>query len=290
MSTPKDYNARVLADGDLEPSQLTTLTLAWQRDHDLDPDGKCGPLTRESLDNASTDTGRWSQAEISPFRWDDPSRARARSEVAGLCVHQASRVAVQKRLAMGMTHEEMLASIALHYRATTGTHYMVDTEGRRIQLGSELQVAYGVGMLDQIAAETETGYQPPARWRDRWPTVENPSDICALRGDARRLANPWLVHIELVPYAEGVDWFSIAQHRAVADLAIRLQKLGEWPRTDDTGLRWWDQIGRVVDHESLSPVTRYTRGRDPQGWDPGVARAAPRFDWELMLSMIEKQS
>ena len=279
MTKADRYNRGVLDADLLSGNQLTTLTEHWQGSHaNLVVDGKCGPLTRKSLSaSGESDTGWWDLVELSVTAWDAPDRARPRGQIAGLCVHQTSRPAVAVRLKRGMSHEEMLDDIARHYRRTGGTHYMADTEGQRLQLGSELQVAHGVGMTEQLAAESRPGYQPPARWRKRWPSLANPSEICA-RWHTRRLANPWLVHIELVPCPEGDHWFSHSQHQTVADLAIRLQQLGGWPG------RWWEQIGRVIDHESLSPETRYRFG---QGWDPGVARAVPRFDWELMIQMIE---
>tara|TARA_R110002153_G_scaffold1580_24_gene8223 strand:+ start:5103 stop:5747 length:645 start_codon:yes stop_codon:yes gene_type:complete len=49
-----DYNKQQLDNGDLTPAHITTLTTFWQEGHSgLSVDGKCGPATRESIEEQS---------------------------------------------------------------------------------------------------------------------------------------------------------------------------------------------------------------------------------------------
>jgi N-acetyl-anhydromuramyl-L-alanine amidase AmpD len=70
--------------------------------------------------------------------------------------------------------------------------------------------------------------------------------------------------------------YTTAQHDATAALA------------SDIAARWglpdkWHTSGRLATHEDISPLTRSHKGG---GWDPGVLRGSPWFDWHYFVERV----
>ena len=71
--------------------------------------------------------------------------------------------------------------------------------------------------------------------------------------------------------------FTKAQHDTAAFLAVDIAERKGWPDG------WW-LTPRLGAHEFFTPISRHNTGG---GWDPGITRAKPFFDFDYVQSVIE---
>lgn len=285
--TPRadSYNAREVAEGRILPAHLTALTRATQRVSGLDPDGYCGPQTRAVLDG-------WSPV-ATPSRkpWSGrPRPERWLGHVHGLVVHTTGSRIVKRAVKRGADPVRLAAA---YYERSTGTTYVIDYDGTIWQVASEHERAWGVGTHAQIAAERDPrGWQAVVSpvmarlWTDVWGTERTPLSILPAH------PNACMAHVEVVPLprarrlseaaAPGL-WYTEAQHRAVATLAVDIARRNDFAHIAN----WWlpGQHSRLVEHADITPASR----SDKHGsWDLGGRRLQPRFDWQRVFAACER--
>ncbi len=101
-----EYNTAQLGGGAITPSHVTSMTAAWQETHGLKADGKCGPLTRGSIESVTKELLNIGAPEHQPgtefhdrrkyaaqahgpeHEW--PVTDRPISQVTGICLHQTA--------------------------------------------------------------------------------------------------------------------------------------------------------------------------------------------------------
>jgi hypothetical protein len=164
-------------------------------------------------------------------------------------------------------------------------HYVIDFDGTIAQIADEHEKAMHVGfapaerqafLSGAWESKLSSGYV--AAWKARWPGVKSPAHM--FPGPS---PNNVYVGMEMLCWQEGCGGsprgvgmlYTSEQHRAAAALC------------NDIGNRWglppsWRSSPRMVCHEDVNPLTRTARG---QGWDPGVVRRNPSFDWPYFQSL-----
>lgn len=166
-------------------------------------------------------------------------------------------------------------------------HHIIGYDGRIAQVADEHEDAQHVGFpaADRAAfldgswsARLGPGYV--TRWRARWPGVKSPAHL--FPGSS---TNNVLVGMELLVWVPGCPGerpagslrYTPAQHESAGLLAADIADRWDFP----VG---WQRTGRLAAHEDLNPLARV---KDGQGWDPGVLRDSPWFDWRTMLEAID---
>ncbi len=179
-----------------------------------------------------------------------------------------------------------------YYSGSRGCHYVNGFRGNEggdlLQMASENEQAYGVGSGDQAKSiragrwEKDLPASLVKRWKDRWPGYSNPLDLLP----STKTVNPCALHVECIPLTP--DWekqgyerhggtlFTEDQHLTVVRLACDIAKRNGWKG------EWW-RTPRLLGHEDLTPINRHDKRG---GWDPGHLRAAPYFDWELVIKEL----
>ncbi len=279
MSRADQYNRRVLTEGRLTPSQATILTRRFQAEVGLETDGMLGPETQAVLDGWSPIAAR------SGSPWSGRPRSQSwHGQMYGLVVHTTGSGILRRAARNGI---DPVTQAVLWYENSKGTHYVIGYQGEIIQVASEHQLAYGVGMRDQRAAEDAPGGWESrlsadlvSRWRQRWTRlrIDRPSELFP-----GAEANTCYIHAEMPPLPEAQRgsgaadglWYTAAQHEAVARLASDIAR-----RNNFSGVPVWWRSSRIVGHEDLAPINR-------PGWDPGWLRAEPRFDWTIVYAEVE---
>lgn len=227
-----------------------------------------------------------SRYKIHPDNAKDRPR---KGKVFGLCVHTSGR-GVNKRAKREKKHVD---EVALDYYddAKYSTHYIVGIEDVW-QLTNDFERVQHVGFSDKKrgrnAAQLRQWYLsgkwakdlPKSfvqRWKEAWPGKKSPSHLFPSKYPSDDFVAAEVIPCEgfAAPIAPGY-LFTAAQHVSVALLAVDLSIRHNWPHG-------WASTSRLCTHESLGPHDRIARG---QGWDPGVLRAKPYFDWSVMQAQI----
>lgn len=229
--------------------------------------------------------GRSAIASVFPAALRD---VRDRTEpVWGVAMHCTGSGIVSQALARGADPFEYVVD---HYTSPDVpyfAHYVIGFDGRVAQIADEHEDAQHVGFApEQRAAFLDgswTSRLPPsyvAAWRERWPSYHSPAHL--FPGPS---PNNVFVGFEMVcwqtgcagaPRAPGM-LYTEAQHAAAAALSA------------DIAARWgfatgaWFSTGRMACHEDLNPLDRTSGG---QGWDPGITRSAPYFDWPSFIARL----
>ncbi len=193
----------------------------------------------------------------------------------GLCIHQTGRTLVQRAVRAGV--DPLEKAIAFYSGSPAWAHYVIGHEGDIIQFASERERAPHAGVpRAERALYLNGGWRsrvsPGAlrRWEARFPGVRSPSHLYPTRSP-----NDAYVGVELLPLPSGREWYTQAQYRALAALAVDVGERHHRPLMS--------AYGHLVGHEDVEPLTRWNRSG---GWDPGITRATPRFSWIRLLEEI----
>jgi N-acetyl-anhydromuramyl-L-alanine amidase AmpD len=205
--------------------------------------------------------------------------------VFGIAVHCTGSGIVSKALAHGADPFEYALGYYLRPESYFA-HYLIDFDGTIGQIADEHERAPHIGLTaadrDAYLSGRWKKKLPKAfvsAWTARWPQYRSPSHLYPGRSP-----NNAYVGMELLVWQEGCAGeprtpgakYTTTQHDAAAALAA------------DVARRWalpagWPSSGRLACHEDISPLTRTSKG---QGWDPGVLRAAPWFDWDYFEGRV----
>jgi hypothetical protein len=203
----------------------------------------------------------------------------------GVAVHCTGSGIVTKALAHGADCLEY--AVAYYQRGPYFAHYVIGFDGTIAQIADEHERAQHIGMTGPDRAAYLSGAWKARlprvftdAWAARWPGFKSPSHLYPTK-----LPNDSYVAFEMLVWQEGCPGtpraaglkYTTEQHDAAAALAA------------DIATRWgfplgWQRTGRLACHEDVSPLQRQKAGK---GWDPGVIRAQPWFDWDYLLSRIE---
>lgn len=245
-------------------------------------------------------TEGWSKVAIPVKKpWDDLDRPKGwQGALFGLVLHTTGSGLPAKAKEASMSP---LVRAVNYYTKEHGTHYVCGwrgLDGDLLQVANEREQAHGVGTGDQRASN-KTGWRkdlPPSmvkRWESRWGHLEanNPLELFP-----NKYVNSSYCHLEMIPcvfhyknklhtaaepMAPGLR-FTKDQHDAVVALTLDVAERNGWPIDTDTSPGWWES-GRFVGHEDVSPITRHVKAG---GWDPGLMRAKPWFDWDYVIDKI----
>lgn len=209
--------------------------------------------------------------------------------VYGVAVHCTGSGIVTKALAHGADPFEYAVAYYLRPDAYFA-HYLVGFDGTIAQIADEHERAPHIGLpaADRAAylGGTWKARVPKSfltrwtkRWTARWPQYKSPSHLYP--GSS---PNNAYVGVEMLlwqkgcagtPHAPGLK-YTTAQHDVIAALAADVADRWAFPAG-------WQATGRLACHEDVSPLSRTTASG---GWDPGVVRAAPWFDWAYVMEEI----
>ncbi len=169
-------------------------------------------------------------------------------------------------------------------------HYVVGFDGTIGQVADEMADAQHVGLTPEqrtlfLSGEWESKLPPEyvAAWHRRWPTKRSPAHL--FPGPS---TNNAYVGFELLCWLPGCGgqprgagfMYTDAQHEAAARLVADIAARWRWPAGWSTAAD-----GRVACHEDLNPLDRTSQG---QGWDPGVVRWKPYFDWPWFADRLRQ--
>lgn len=169
-------------------------------------------------------------------------------------------------------------------------HYVIGFDGTIACTADEHERAPHIGLTPEDAETYRSGAwekRAPSRfvslWKTRWASVVSPVHLFPKNPQGAYSPNSCYVGIELLVWLPGCPGaplrpgmlYTRAQHEAAAEL------------TKDIARRWGfrPEGSRVVCHEDVTPLTRTTKDG---GWDPGVLRDSPSFDWSLYLTHLRQ--
>ena len=75
----EDYNKRQMESGQFTDEMIAQLVTAWQKGHELDPDGYCGPDTQ------------WSLLDAQPIPSPDPDSSKAGLAALAVAIKQIGK-------------------------------------------------------------------------------------------------------------------------------------------------------------------------------------------------------
>ena len=226
------------------------------------------------------------QSELATAQVDHERDVQDRTiSVYGVAIHCTGSSIVDKALKEGADCLEY--AIAYYLRPDSYfAHYVIGFDGTIAQIADEHERAMHIGLLaaDRSAylGGTWKARLPRAfvdAWVARWPAQKSPSHLYP--GPS---PNNAYVGIELLvwndrcpgsPHGAGLR-YTTAQHDAAAVLASDIA--GRWQLPAG-----WQDTGRLACHEDISPLTRTNKAG---GWDPGVLRAPPWFNWDYFVGRL----
>lgn len=221
---------------------------------------------------------------------------KRKNKLFGLCVHTSGSGVVKKAKAKGISPDE----IALDYydSAKYSTHYVAGHRGY-YQLTDVMEQVSHVGYTDgvggRMSGSQRRAWYHSGKWAEALPTFAK-----RFRKIHPSASSPSALHpspfpsmdyaaIELIPCTMGYGdalgpgyKYSLAQHTAVALIALELAEEYGWPDDFEMG-------GRLSCHEELGPHARigsYANPRDGDCWDPGRYRETPWISWETIQQWI----
>lgn len=213
---------------------------------------------------------------------------RRKGRVRGLCLHTSGR-GILKKAVGGKTPDQ--AALEYYAKAKYSTHYVLGLE-RTWQLTNDHERISHVGYLrpGMTAAAVKKWYSSGAwekelpkafvaRWHAMFPEHASPAHLIP---EGYQTPSDAFVAAELIPctgFAEPIRpgyLYTASQHVQAAFLAVDLAARHGWERG-------WLTSGCVATHEALAPHDRAKAG---QGWDPGILREKPWFDWEFFKAQV----
>ena len=220
---------------------------------------------------------------LSPLR----ALTARQSALYGVAVHCTGSGIAHAALAAGRgTADEVMAVYG--NPANYCPAYVVDLDGAILQIADESGHANHVGFdagdrqtFLSGAWEDRLSADFVARWKARWPVFRSPAHL--FPGTS---PNDVYLGVELVVWLPGCpgeppapgENHTAAQYAALgalcADVAHRKWLPDDWAKPGSP---------RLVTHEDLNPLERTNSGG---GWDPGVLRAGPTFDWGKLLTAL----
>lgn len=214
--------------------------------------------------------------------------ARDRTTPAwGVAVHCTGSGVVSKALARHQDPLEYAVERYLDLGTPFYAHYVIGFRGEIVQVADEHKDAQHIGFApDQRQAflSGAWGHSLPKAyvdaWHVRWPGHASPAHL--FPGPSPNMV---YVGMELLCWQRGCPGVPLSpeqlytedQYAAAAALAADVAR--RWGFI--TG--WWDGTGMLACHEDLNPLDRTAGG---QGWDPGVVRSTPYFDWSHFLAAV----
>lgn len=220
---------------------------------------------------------------------------RRKGPVYGLCVHTSGSGPLRRAKKTGRRPDE----IALDYydSAKYSTHFVAGHKGLYQITDAREQVShigYTGGIGGRMSASRRrqwyhSGQWAKAmpkftkRWRQAWIGRSSPSAL-----HPSKFPNADYVAIELLPCTLGFGLplsgfrYSMAQHVAVAVVALELAEAFDWPER-------FEFSGRLAGHEDLGPHNRVGpagRPKDGEAWDPGRHREKPWISWPSIQEWI----
>lgn len=240
--------------------------------------GKLGTYIRPDVNGLSS----LATAAV-PHRRDAIDRSEP---VFGVVLHQTGSGTVENAQKHGW--DPLQAAVAEYLNpANYYAHYVVGYDGTIAQIADEHERAPHVGVSTEERQNFLSGSWKTmvasgfvALWQKRWPTFKSPSHLYP--GPS---VNNVYVGIEMIPIVNKSATprmpgliYTQAQHQAVARLCVDIAKRWGFPAL-------WEKSNRLVCHEDVNPLTRTTKV-PPAGWDPGVIRETPWFDWAYLLQQI----
>lgn len=168
-------------------------------------------------------------------------------------------------------------------------HYVVDTDGTRVQIANEREAAQHIGRFpnypnknpdrrEQYMDGSWVKLAPPVvvqAWLDQWGhKYKHPYQLFP-----GPYPNQAYVGIEMIPIwptpPKGRLRFTPVQHQSVAELCADIGKRNKFPHD------WWN-MSRLAGHEDISPLDRFDKGGM---WDPGFGRPDFYFDFPLVRGL-----
>ena len=230
---------------------------------------------------------------LSPLATQLPfPRYTRRKKVYGVCLHTPGRTIVKRAHKYGVNPLEYVAA---HYleRGQYGPTYVVGYNGQIVQVANEWDKTWHVGIGGQDKAafldgrwKSRVSKKFLQMWKKRWPISCNPLDL--FPGTS---ANQVYIGVEVVPLVLGYHgytilsdpdlytpmaaglWYTTMQHYALRGLFKDIAERHSFDRKRNPAV--------FVTHEDLNPLTRSNKSG---GWDCGVLRKTPRFDWDLVVN------
>lgn len=206
--------------------------------------------------------------------------------VYGVAVHCTGSGIVTK--ALGKNTDPLIYAVEYYTRPDSYfAHYVVGFDGTLAQIADEHEKALHVGFLanerEAFLSGRWTNQLPQSfimAWKKRWPNAKSPAHL--FPGPS---PNNVFVGVELLVWQEGCTnkplrpglKYTAAQHETLAALCVDVAKRWQLPAN-------WYMTSRLACHEDLNPLNRTANG---QGWDPGVIRLQPHFDWVYFLDRIK---
>lgn len=109
-------------------------------------------------------------------------------------------------------------------------------------------------------------------WGERWPGVKSPQHLFPTSGGNDAYLGIETVQVEAIDRATGTR-FTMAQYVATARQVVAWERAHGFVAAGN----------RLLTHEDVQPFERWDAHG---GWDPGVIRAKPTYNWPLLLECI----
>ena len=206
------------------------------------------------------------------------AKRRPRIKPWGVAVHTTGRGCYDK--------DNPVEWLCNYYKDTGGPHYLITHKTSTLfQFAPEDMKGAHIGISPEerekcLSGKWEDDFSSAAieRWSARWPGKKSPQHLFPTK-----YPNECYIGIELQPSKRGSwgkhwpYWFSPFQHFILAFLCYDIAMRNRFPKD-------WYRTSRLIGHEDVDPYGRWKRN---EGWDPGVLRKKPRFNWERLVDILD---
>lgn len=207
--------------------------------------------------------------------------------VFGVAIHQTGSGIVEKALA---AHADPFEYAVAYYLKPDSyfAHYVIGYDGNIAQIADEHERAPHIGQIDKERLnyfsgdwEKQAGQKFVSLWKHRWTGYASPAHLYPGISPNNAYVGMEMIPIihgsEAVPMSEELI-YTEAQHEAVAKLSFDIAKRWNFPIG-------WEATGRLACHEDVTPLTRMAKDA---GWDPGVNRVIPWFNWFFLINCLRQ--
>ena len=207
--------------------------------------------------------------------------------IHGVCIHTTGSGVHVKAAAnwRGLSDPTQVAVALYTDKGANFPHYVVGN--KVVQIAAEDQRAWHVGIDTQDRQKYLSGTWKRMLSKDGlalWNLMWNPRFKHPLELSPSMDPNTDFVGIELIPEKDGT--FNDKQYKNLAKLIrIIFERQGLFDPLADRYDYWvyMRNIGRLVGHEDLSPLTRWNKNG---GWDPGALNKNPKFHWNKLIKNL----